>query len=774
MRDRGTSRGGLRPAILLLAATAVMAATGVARAQTSITCPQIVPTELKEPPVIPAVGGRIDTTFRIQLQQLCVPQAQSDGTVKNVPMELRTYVYPDPDKPGQWRSGFPGPTLKLRKPSTPTGRGDSLAINLVNELPPDGGHTCDSACPASTVCPDRSKLPDPTKCGTSLDPLCCCWVNVNQTYPDCFHGDNTTNLHFHGSHVSPQPPQDYVLLELAPRATAAAALHPMNPRGSAVAGEYQYRVDPLPYTQPDGTHWYHPHKHGSVGLQVANGMAGTLLIEGPFDDWLRGYYDNKLVEKLLVIQQISQNTNLYNAKAAPPPLLINGQVSPTVTMRPGEVQRWRFVNATMQASAQVSLQFPANVQVRQIAMDGIQFSPQNYAGQPLFIPTYPNVFKISPGNRVDFLVQAPAAAGSFTVRQRVFGNVAERTERQLRLRARAVTALAAPESQLLAAAEQTGTSPIFTLVVAAEPPAGGKNRAAVAQGFPPASQWPPLPPYLRDITPGEIVPPAVVEDFQMSSGPGNPATIFTINGIQYDNRCVNVTTAVDTAREWTVYNSSPLLHPFHVHTNPFQLMEQGTVIGGKPVAFVKYASPVWQDTVALPVVNSSWDVSAGPLYNNADAQAKCPGVCKAASGGTWSGQWATTVPGVNSVCGCKYTGNGYVKLRHRYTEFTGEYVLHCHFLGHEDRGMMFGVQTVCRNNPSSFGKARTGGQPECVAGNYIPAAPQCPVTAHAAGAGPLGGDEAAGILAVSEGGGEVEALVTDGDFLDDGPPDGPF
>lgn len=42
--------------------------------------------------------------------------------------------------------------------------------------------------------------------------------------------------------------------------------------------------------------------------------------------------------------------------------------------------------------------------------------------------------------------------------------------------------------------------------------------------------------------------------------------------------------------------------------------------------------------------------------------------------------------------------------------------------------MMLGVQTVCPTPPPNlyFGKPNPCG-PECVPGNYIPAAPQCPV-----------------------------------------------
>ena len=62
-------------------------------------------------------------------------------------------------------------------------------------------------------------------------------------------------------------------------------------------------------------------------------------------------------------------------------------VDDSVTMRPGEIQRWRFVGATMQASAALRVGFPdvpgkRAPRVRQIAMDGVQFSPDNYACQP--------------------------------------------------------------------------------------------------------------------------------------------------------------------------------------------------------------------------------------------------------------------------------------------------------------------------------------------------------------------------------------------------------
>ena len=37
---------------------------------------------------------------------------------------------------------------------------------------------------------------------------------------------------------------------------------------------------------------------------------------------------------------------------------------------------------------------------------------------------------------------------------------------------------------------------------------------------------------------------------------------------------------------------------------------------------------------------------------------------------------------------CTVTIPGYFTMRSRFVDFTGQYVLHCHILAHEDRGMM--------------------------------------------------------------------------------------
>lgn len=687
-------------------------ATPAATPAKASACPPPTLQPLVEPVELKAQGGVLSTTFVVALQNhSCVPIADANGTFSMQPLTLRTYGFPATPGSSTLTWSTPGPTLRLRRATTATSNdGDRLRILLNNQLPPNPttGNTCSPVCPAGT------------NCSATPQPKCC---QAQETFPACFHGDNSTNLHFHGSHVSPQSPQDYVLLELQPPGTPKddAHLH-AHVRGTAAVSTFQYDVNPFPWNQAEGTHWYHPHKHGSVALQVLNGMAGALIIEGPFDDWLNGYYQpaGGLDEKVLVLQQVDDAINFFaqDPNYVVPATLVNGQANPQIIMQPGEVQRWRFVSATMQAAAQIEIGFTGSVapQVKQIAMDGVQFSPANYALQPFLRPGAQSL-RLAPGNRADLLVQAPSQPGTYFLNQTVFGNLEaglrERTDRRDRGRVRA---LASERTLTLGAGVAATAPPLLTVVV---------QGASRGMGFPGADQWPAMPSFLSDISNREVNKNRSVA-FSMTGAPGAQPNAFFINNKQFDPACVDLTMSLSNAEAWTVTNSSNPLHPFHMHTNPFQFLEEGTIINGTPTPFVKYDPPVWRDTIALPAVNSSWDVNAGPIWNNDDAKAKCPGVCQNASGGTWNNNWTTTVPGQMSVCGCSYQGDGYILFRSRFLDYTGEFVLHCHFLGHEDRGMMLGVQTVCPpGTPTAVFGTPVVNQPDNCQ-QTIPSSPQCP------------------------------------------------
>ena len=63
--------------------------------------------------------------------------------------------------------------------------------------------------------------------------------------------------------------------------------------------------------------------------------------------------------------------------------------------------------------------------------------------------------------------------------------------------------------------------------------------------------------------------------------------------------------------------------------------------------FTVMEEPMTRLTIADPICYC--DKPAGPIWNDADAKAKCPKLCEPYGG--WNGQWTTTSGG-NSVCGC--------------------------------------------------------------------------------------------------------------------------
>ncbi len=53
---------------------------------------------------------------------------------------------------------------------------------------------------------------------------------------------------------------------------------------------------------------------------------------------------------------------------------------------------------------------------------------------------------------------------------------------------------------------------------------------------------------------------------------------------------------------------------------------------------------------------AGYDIPAGPIWNNGDANSKCPKVCSKFGG--WNKNWKTTKPGQQSVCGCRNLNTG--------------------------------------------------------------------------------------------------------------------
>ncbi|MCB4377254.1 multicopper oxidase domain-containing protein [Synechococcus sp. MU1650] len=94
-----------------------------------------------------------------------------------------------------------------------------------------------------------------------------------------------TNLHLHGSHVSPQGKSDNVMIAVE----------------NGDSQEYEYKI---PENHPSGLLWMHPHLHGSTSLSLAGGAALPVFILPDSEDTnnLSGYDPTKENIHLLSLQ----------------------------------------------------------------------------------------------------------------------------------------------------------------------------------------------------------------------------------------------------------------------------------------------------------------------------------------------------------------------------------------------------------------------------------------------------------------------------------------
>jgi FtsP/CotA-like multicopper oxidase with cupredoxin domain len=110
----------------------------------------------------------------------------------------------------------------------------------------------------------------------------------------------------------------------------------------------------------------------------------------------------------------------------------------------------------------------------------------------------------------------------------------------------------------------------------------------------------------------------------MGAGMGTGGMGFTIDGRTFDPDRDDQIVQLGSTEEWTVVNTSPMDHPFHLHAWPFHVTAAST---GTPPTGVQ------QDVVLIPA-------------------------------------------------------RGWVRLLIPFTDHPGRSVYHCHILDHEDRGMM--------------------------------------------------------------------------------------
>jgi FtsP/CotA-like multicopper oxidase with cupredoxin domain/peroxiredoxin len=395
---------------------------------------------------------------------------------------------------------------------------------------------------------------------------------------------------------------------------------------------FEYTV---PADHPSGTFWYHPHRHGSVAYQLSNGLAGALIVEGTPGDTIADLDD---VPEIAAAQQRIFVFQLYNYRVDPPDNTGVGRIDATTIYDilpdrrscPGIAVPDNEPDQTGQVTA---INGVINPIVRLVPGE-VQRWRLIHAAWDL--------------NRKLYLVDKDGKpATDLTFNEIALDGLATGTMLAKRNDPQAGgTVEIAPGQRsdvLIQAPLLKNDEPerIYHLVQSGDDPTTKPLALIRVSGMPNPMRLPdpndlakckPFADIGDDELAKEDKSEIALNGLKFFASLDGANKRFSINTKTYTHYKTPVQIRVETAEEWQVRAVSDQ-HPFHVHVNPFQVTQRKDANGN--ITPMK----VWRDTLLIP---------QGEAYT----------------------------------------------IRSRFKDFLGHTVLHCHFLDHEDQGMMMPVEFI--------------------------------------------------------------------------------
>jgi len=317
-----------------------------------------------------------------------------------------------------------------------------------------------------------------------------------------------TTIHWHGLHI--------------PASADGSPFHPVAP------GKQHDYVFTIPRGIA-GTYWYHPHPHHRTGHQVAKGLYGALIVRAD-DDPLPA----SLREQLLVLSDNrfldDGSIDVPSPQSAPgrvdeengregDVLFVNGVVRPTLSIRSGEVQRWRIINASAARMYRLSLRGHSFLHV---GNDGGLFEH----------PVETNELLLAVGERVEVLVRGSGAPGSQSVLETLpYDRYIPQTRPKDWERTRELLAL-----------QYTADAPVPAIRI-----------------------------------PASLRPVVALDTSRVTAKRLMVLTQHLINGQSMDLARVDVHARLGATEIWEIENLVGMDHPFHLHGFQFQVLDRNGV-----------------------------------------------------------------------------------------------------------------------------------------------------------------------------------------------------
>jgi FtsP/CotA-like multicopper oxidase with cupredoxin domain len=523
----------------------------------------------------------------------------------------------------------------LENPTLYVNPGDTLNITVTNNTPfnPVGATT---------------EVFDAPTCGDTTE---------EQNLQTNAQGFNMTggsmNIHYHGTNTTPACHGDNVVKTL------------VNPGHT-----FQYSLQ-FPTNEPPGLYWYHPHVHGLAEAAVQGGGDGALVVMGinnvqPATAGLR--------DRVLVVRDLPTIQNLQEGSGGQDggipqvdlsvdnvPLNAMTNVNTGVTtytpavihMETGETQFWRVCNCTSDVILDLQVLFDGKAQAIQVVgIDAVPVNSQDGTQPGKLIPV--THFRMPPASRVEFLVKAPSS--SVKVAQLITQNIID-----------------GPNG------DDAPSRPLLNMVLTGD---SDSARPAADDRIPSSTALNTSLQRFGGISNSPVARTRTVFFEELEDGSAffiNASGCVNANGSQCaiqpypidtvfdNNNPPAIITTQGTVEKWIVQNHARENHELHQHQIHFQVLEQDNFeVNGSQQA---------------PGINGQFLDMIEVAFCGGDppVDGQNPPACITAN----NGGPALPYPQVQLLM--DFRGPD-----------IGDFVFHCHILGHEDLGMM-AIERVTAN-----------------------------------------------------------------------------